>query len=234
MITEFGAEASRSGPVEQPGTYEYQQKFVADHLAVHASKPYVYGSIHWALRDFRVDPTWQGGAPAGVGHAAVAQQEPDRGDERPQAGLPHGPEAVAEDAPAALAPAFASTTLRGREAPAPAGPPAASPPSPAAAPTTPRRSATTPTRAALRSPASPTRTASTPASTATTRSRWAAPRAAPTSASTSRPARPRRPSSRATARAPSRSAAALLFVEPKVDPDTEDILGDVEKCLSEL
>ena len=64
VITEFGAEASRSGPVEQPGTYEYQQKFVADHIAVHASKPYVYGSIHWALRDFRVDPTWQGGAPA--------------------------------------------------------------------------------------------------------------------------------------------------------------------------
>jgi hypothetical protein len=28
--------------------------------------------------------------------------------------------------------------------------------------------------------------------------------------------------------------AALLFVEPEVNPDTEDILGDVEKCLSEL
>jgi hypothetical protein len=28
--------------------------------------------------------------------------------------------------------------------------------------------------------------------------------------------------------------AALLFVEPEVDPDTEDILGDVERCLSEL
>jgi hypothetical protein len=28
--------------------------------------------------------------------------------------------------------------------------------------------------------------------------------------------------------------AALLFLEPEVDPETEDILGDVEKCLSEL
>ena len=28
--------------------------------------------------------------------------------------------------------------------------------------------------------------------------------------------------------------AALLFVEPEVNPDTEDILGDVEKCLSDL
>ena len=63
VITEFGAEASRSGPVEQPGTHEFQTRFVLDHLAIHASKPYIYGSIHWALRDFRVDPTWQGGAP---------------------------------------------------------------------------------------------------------------------------------------------------------------------------
>jgi beta-glucuronidase len=63
VITEFGAEASRSGPIEQPGSYEFQRKFVTDHIAVHASKPYIYGSIHWALRDFRVDPTWLGGAP---------------------------------------------------------------------------------------------------------------------------------------------------------------------------
>jgi beta-glucuronidase len=63
VITEFGAEATRSGPVEQPGTYEFQRKFVLDHLAVHASKPYVNGSIVWALRDFRVEPSWQGGAP---------------------------------------------------------------------------------------------------------------------------------------------------------------------------
>jgi beta-glucuronidase len=64
MITEFGAEGVRTGPVSQPGTYEYQRKFVVDHLRIHASKPFVAGSIHWALRDFRVDPTWLGGAPA--------------------------------------------------------------------------------------------------------------------------------------------------------------------------
>ena len=65
VITEFGAEASRRGPEAQPGSEEYQRKFVLDHLAVHASKPYIYGSVHWALRDFRVDKTWSGGAPAG-------------------------------------------------------------------------------------------------------------------------------------------------------------------------
>jgi beta-glucuronidase len=63
VVTEFGAEATRPGPVEQPGSYEYQRKFALDHLRVHASKPYVAGSIWWALRDFRVDPTWLGGAP---------------------------------------------------------------------------------------------------------------------------------------------------------------------------
>jgi beta-glucuronidase len=67
MVTEFGAEAIRSGPVEQPGSFEFQSKFAIDHLRVHASKPYVAGSIWWALRDFRVDPTWLGGAPPAWG-----------------------------------------------------------------------------------------------------------------------------------------------------------------------
>jgi beta-glucuronidase len=65
VVTEFGAESLRPGPVEQPGTQEFQRKFVVDHLRIHASKPYVAGSIHWALRDFRVHPTWVGGAPEG-------------------------------------------------------------------------------------------------------------------------------------------------------------------------
>jgi beta-glucuronidase len=63
MVTEFGAEAVRSGPVDQPGSLEFQSAYVRDHLRIHASKRYVAGSIHWALRDFRVDPTWVGGAP---------------------------------------------------------------------------------------------------------------------------------------------------------------------------
>jgi beta-glucuronidase len=63
MITEFGAESVRDGPVDQPGSRQFQSRFVLDHLRIHASKPYVAGSIHWALRDFRVDPTWVGGAP---------------------------------------------------------------------------------------------------------------------------------------------------------------------------
>jgi beta-glucuronidase len=65
VITEYGAEASTHGPVEQKGTFEFQRKFAEDHLRVHASKPYVNGSIWWALRDFRVHPQWAGGAPEG-------------------------------------------------------------------------------------------------------------------------------------------------------------------------
>jgi beta-glucuronidase len=63
VITEYGAEASQNGPVEQKGTYEFQRKWVMDHIRVHGTKPFVNGSIHWALRDFRVHQTWQGGAP---------------------------------------------------------------------------------------------------------------------------------------------------------------------------
>ena len=35
--------------------------YLRDHLAIHASKPYVNGSIIWILKDFRVVPGWRGG-----------------------------------------------------------------------------------------------------------------------------------------------------------------------------
>ena len=63
VLTEYGAEASRSGPREQKGTFEFQTDFMRQHLAIHASKRYINGSIAWALKDFRVDPSWLGGAP---------------------------------------------------------------------------------------------------------------------------------------------------------------------------
>ena len=63
VITEYGAEASRSGPVTQRGSFEFQSRYARQHLAIHASKRYVNGSIYWALKDFRVDPNWTGGAP---------------------------------------------------------------------------------------------------------------------------------------------------------------------------
>ena len=62
-VTEFGAEANRDGPVEEKGTYGYQQELVNFHLNVFASKPWLSGAIYWALNEFRVKPDWEGGNP---------------------------------------------------------------------------------------------------------------------------------------------------------------------------
>ncbi|MDQ3850700.1 MAG: beta galactosidase jelly roll domain-containing protein [Actinomycetota bacterium] len=63
VISEFGAEANRDGPVEEKGTYAFQQDFVNFHLGVYASKPWLSGAIYWALQEFRVRPNWEGGNP---------------------------------------------------------------------------------------------------------------------------------------------------------------------------
>jgi beta-glucuronidase len=62
-VTEYGAEANRDGPVEEKGTYQFQEEFIRDHLAVFASKPWLTGSVYWALLEFRVRPYWGGGNP---------------------------------------------------------------------------------------------------------------------------------------------------------------------------
>jgi beta-glucuronidase len=63
MVTEFGAEANRDGPVEEKGTYQHQQDFVNYHLGVYATKPWLNGAFYWALEEFRVRPGWEGGNP---------------------------------------------------------------------------------------------------------------------------------------------------------------------------
>ncbi len=63
FVSEFGAEANRDGPVEEKGTFAYQQDFVNYHLGVHNSKPWLSGSLYWALQEFRVRPNWDGGNP---------------------------------------------------------------------------------------------------------------------------------------------------------------------------
>jgi beta-galactosidase/beta-glucuronidase len=63
VVTEFGAEANRTGPVGERGTYAFQQDFVKFHLSVFASKPWLGGAIYWALQEFRVRPGWGGGNP---------------------------------------------------------------------------------------------------------------------------------------------------------------------------
>ena len=63
VISEFGAEANRDGPVEEKGTNAFQQDFVNYHLGVYATKPWLSGAAYWALNEFRVRPGWEGGNP---------------------------------------------------------------------------------------------------------------------------------------------------------------------------
>jgi beta-glucuronidase len=63
VVSEFGAEANRRGPVAEHGSYAFQQDFVSFHLKVFASKPWLGGAIYWALQEFRVRPGWNGGNP---------------------------------------------------------------------------------------------------------------------------------------------------------------------------
>jgi beta-glucuronidase len=65
-VTEYGAEANRDGPLEEKGTYAFQEDFVRFHLGVFASKPWLTGSVYWALQEFRVRPFWGGGNPWGA------------------------------------------------------------------------------------------------------------------------------------------------------------------------
>jgi beta-glucuronidase len=63
FVSEFGAEANRDGPVEEKGTYQFQQDFVNFHLGIYGTKPWLSGAIYWALQEFRVRPNWDGGNP---------------------------------------------------------------------------------------------------------------------------------------------------------------------------
>jgi beta-glucuronidase len=63
LVTEFGAEANRSGAPEEKGTYEFQQNFLRFHLGVFAAKPWLSGAVYFPLREFLVRPGWDGGNP---------------------------------------------------------------------------------------------------------------------------------------------------------------------------
>jgi beta-glucuronidase len=63
FVTEFGAEANRSGPADEKGTYEFQTEFMRYHVETYDGKSYLNGAIAWTLRDFKVNPNWEGGNP---------------------------------------------------------------------------------------------------------------------------------------------------------------------------
>jgi beta-glucuronidase len=63
MVTEFGFEGNRNGPVEERGTYQFQTNAAAFHLGVFASKPWLSGAMYFALQEFAAKPGWGGGDP---------------------------------------------------------------------------------------------------------------------------------------------------------------------------
>jgi beta-glucuronidase len=63
VITEFGAEANRTGPATTKGTYGFQQRYLASHLSMFDRTPWLTGALVWVLRDFAVRPGWTGGNP---------------------------------------------------------------------------------------------------------------------------------------------------------------------------
>jgi beta-glucuronidase len=63
VVSEFGAEANREGPLEEKGTFAFQQDFVNFHLNTFATKPWLSGAIYFALQEFRVRPSWDGNNP---------------------------------------------------------------------------------------------------------------------------------------------------------------------------
>ena len=63
MVTEFGFEGNRNGPVEERGTFQDQTAQATFHLGVFASKPYLSAAIWFAMQDFAAEPGWTGGDP---------------------------------------------------------------------------------------------------------------------------------------------------------------------------
>jgi beta-glucuronidase len=62
VVTEFGAEGNRSGPVDEKGTYEFQADLYDYHLGVYATKPWLAGALG-TFMTFKCRPHWEGGNP---------------------------------------------------------------------------------------------------------------------------------------------------------------------------
>jgi beta-glucuronidase len=61
VMTEFGAEATRSGPADEKGTFEFQADYTNRVMDVVARNPFMDGALYWTVREFAVKPDWLGG-----------------------------------------------------------------------------------------------------------------------------------------------------------------------------
>jgi len=63
MVTEFGFDGNRVGPVEEYGTYAFQSDAIQYHLGVFATKPWLSGAVYFALQNYAAYPGYAGGDP---------------------------------------------------------------------------------------------------------------------------------------------------------------------------
>jgi beta-glucuronidase len=66
VISEFGAGSNTLNPEGSPGSYGFQSRLLAAHLAVYGSDPALSGMLIWVLRDYALNPYFRGGSIHGV------------------------------------------------------------------------------------------------------------------------------------------------------------------------
>jgi Glycosyl hydrolases family 2, TIM barrel domain/Glycosyl hydrolases family 2/Glycosyl hydrolases family 2, sugar binding domain len=62
VISEFGAESNTLNPAGSPGSYGFQARLLASHIAVYERDPQLSGMLIWDLRDYPLVPTFEGGS----------------------------------------------------------------------------------------------------------------------------------------------------------------------------
>jgi Glycosyl hydrolases family 2, TIM barrel domain/Glycosyl hydrolases family 2/Beta-galactosidase jelly roll domain len=62
VISEFGAESNGLNPPGSPGSYSYQAKLLAEHIAVYEADPRLTAMMLWVLRDYPLTPFFDGGS----------------------------------------------------------------------------------------------------------------------------------------------------------------------------
>ncbi|HXN37894.1 MAG TPA: glycoside hydrolase family 2 TIM barrel-domain containing protein [Solirubrobacteraceae bacterium] len=62
VISEFGAESNTLNPPGSPGSYAFQARLLAAHVAVYESDPQLSGMLVYLLRDYPLTPTFDGGS----------------------------------------------------------------------------------------------------------------------------------------------------------------------------
>ena len=62
LISEFGAESNALNPSGSPGSYSFQSRLLARHIAVYERDPKLSGMLIWVLRDYPLEPMFEGGS----------------------------------------------------------------------------------------------------------------------------------------------------------------------------